>query len=321
MKPRMDAATIDRHAEMLANRVRKNDKKLRRGFERESVDVYRLYDRDIPEVRAVVDRYADHLVLAVYERTQTADAPHYGDALARAAGEALAIPAAHLHVKKRRTRPKAGARYERLEERETRIEVRERALRFLVNLDDYVDTGLFGDHRETRRMIGEQSGGLRVLNLFGYTGTFTCWAAHGGAARTVTVEANPRYVAWTRDNLELNGLDDPKHELVTGDVGPFIDGAAAASFDLVIVDPPSFSTRFGAGDFDVQRDHRALLTRVARVVAPGGRALFSTNHQRFEPWIEGLPFARVEEITERTVPVDYRNRTVHRAFWLEAPES
>lgn len=309
--------TLARHAELLANRVRKNERKLHKAFEREGVGAYRLFDRDIPEVRAVVDRYEDHLVLGVYRRVQTDSIPGYAEGLARAAGEAIAIAPAHLHVKARRTRPKDGPRYGRLAQEGARIVVRERALRFWVNLDDYLDTGLFADHRDTRRMVAGWSRGARVLNLFGYTGAFTCAAAQGGAGRTVTVEANPRYVEWARDNLALNGLASDAHALVTADVGAWLEGAPRAAFELAIVDPPSFSTRFGGRDLDVVRDHPALLSRVAPLLAPGGRVLFSTNHQRFAPRFEELAgYAAIEEITERTVPHDYRNRQIHRAFLL-----
>jgi len=312
----VDDVTVDKHAELLANRVRKAHRKLRKAFEREGVGGYRLYDWDIPEVRAVVDRYEDHLVVGEYTRQQTEDVPDYPERLAAAVGEALGVPPEHLHARRRQTRPVAGDRYRRLGREGARIEVRERALKFWVHLDDYLDTGLFNDHRDTRAMIGDQSDGARVLNLFGYTGTFTCWAAHGGAKRTVTVDTSGPYLQWARDNLRLNGLDDPRHETVKADVAEWIASAEPGSFDLAIVDPPSFSTRFGARDFDVTRDHPELLARVHRLIAPGGRVLFSTNHQRFEPRLDGLLYRAIEEITEQTVPRDYRNRTIHRAWIL-----
>jgi 23S rRNA G2069 N7-methylase RlmK/C1962 C5-methylase RlmI len=310
---------VARHAELLANRVKKNHRKLHKAFERERVGAYRLYDWDIPEVRAVVDWVEGHLVVAEYERTQTADVEDYVGALARAAGVALGVPEAKLHTKQRRTQPKEGPRYPRLGEGGPRLKVRERQLTFWVNLDDYLDTGLFADHRDTRRMVGQRSRGKRVLNLFGYTGTFTCWAAHGEAEHTVTVDSSERYIAWAKDNLELNELWDPRrHELVVSDVEHYLARAAREDlrFDIIIVDPPSTSTRYGARDFDVLRDHPALLAALRHRVADGGWVLFSTNHQRFEPRLEGLPYASVEEITERTVPRDYRNRTIHRAFEL-----
>lgn len=306
---------VTRHAEFLANRVRKNDRKLRKAFERESIDAYRLYDWDIPEVRAVVDRYADHLVVAEYERAQTRNVVGYLESLGAAAAEALGVDPANVHLKRRHTRPREGPRYAREGDRGARIEVRERSLRFLVNLDDYLDTGLFSDHRETRRMVAGWSDGARVLNLFGYTGTFTAWAAHGGARETVTVDLSSPYSTWAEDNLALNGLSGEQHRFVARDVHSYL-ASAPAPFDLVIVDPPSFSTLFGERDFDVLRDHADLLTSIRPLVRPGGRVLFSSNHQRFEPRLDVVPYERIEEITERTVPRDYRNRRIHRAFLL-----
>lgn len=311
------AMDVARHAEMLGNRVRKNHRRLRKRFAREQVDVYRLYDRDIPEVRAVVDRYGEHLVVGVYERQQTAGEAGYLEALGAAAAEALGVPADKLHLRRRRTRPSGGARYERHGDTDARFAVREGPLRFWVNLDDYLDTGLFSDHRPARRWLSERVDGKRVLNLFAYTGAFTVWAAHGGAAATTTVDASGRYLDWARDNLALNELDGPAHRTVRSDVGRFLEHESGP-YDVVICDPPSFSTRYGDGDFDVLRDQRALLRQVRGLVADDGWVLFSSNHQRFEPQLDGLGFSRVEEITEWSVPDDYRNRRAHRAFVLYA---
>jgi 23S rRNA G2069 N7-methylase RlmK/C1962 C5-methylase RlmI len=308
----MDAA---RHAEMLANRVRKAFRRLQPVFERRAIGAFRLYDRDIPEVRATVDWYEGHLVVAEYARRQTDEIPGYVETLARAAAAALDVPPGNIHVRRRRTRPAAGERYGRLGTSGRFLEVREGALRFRVNLDDYLDTGLFPDHRETRARVGAESGGKRFLNLFGYTGTFTCAAAAGGARSATTVDRSENYLRWTRDNLELNGLWGPRHRLVASDADPFLESAARgeARWDLCVVDPPSFSTGRGAPAFDVQRDHRALLEKALAVLAPRGVLYFSTNHQRFEPELDGLP-GEVREITEATVPIDYRNRRVHRCW-------
>lgn len=306
---------------MLGDRLRKNFRKLQPAFAARGIEVFRLYDRDIPEVRAVVDWYAGHAVLGEYERAQTA-AEEYRSALARAVAEALALPPERVHVKARRTRPAQGERYQRLARKGERLVVREGDLRFWVNLDDYLDTGLFADHRRTRELVRAQSAGARFLNLFAYTGSFTCAAALGAAAATTSVDASAPYLAWARDNLELNvgrtGLE--RHEWIRDDARAFLDRAAREGrrYTLGVIDPPSFSTR-DSGSFDVQRDHPALLAQALRVFSPGGVLWFSTNHQRFTPRLEGLPAASVEETTARTVPPDYRNRQVHRSFRLVAP--
>jgi 23S rRNA G2069 N7-methylase RlmK/C1962 C5-methylase RlmI len=195
--------------------------------------------------------------------------------------------------------------------------VREGTLRFLVNLDDFLDVGLFPDHRETRAKVAAEARGKSFLNLFGYTGSFTCAAARGGAVRSTTVDTSSTYLEWARDNLALNGLAGPQHELTRLDAREFLRRArlSGKTFDLAFVDPPSFSTKGLEGaDFDVQRDHRALLDETLAVVAEGGALWFSTNHQRFTPALDGL---RATEKTRETVPVDYRNEHVHRCWRIE----
>src|SRR2546423_3600212 len=236
---------------MLANRVRKNFRRLHRSFERDGVGAFRVYDWDVPEIRATVDWYEGHLVVAEYERAQTSESPGWLEAMGAAAASALEVPPERVHLKRRRTRPAQGPRYGRLGRTEERIAVREHGLRFWVNLDDFIDTGLFPDHRQTRARIRAEALGSEFLNLFGYTGAFTCAAAAGGARRTVTVDTSPAYLAWARDNLQLNGLDAADHELLRTDAREFL-ARAGRRFTLCILDPPSFSTRTGARPFDVQ---------------------------------------------------------------------
>jgi 23S rRNA G2069 N7-methylase RlmK/C1962 C5-methylase RlmI len=300
---------IPRQGEMLANRVRKNFRRLHRAFEREGVGAFRVYDWDVPEIRAAVDWYESHLVVAEYERAQTRESPGWLEAMGGAAAAALDVPQERVHLKRRRTRPATGQRYERLGRAGQRLAVRERGLRFSVNLDDFIDTGLFADHRDTRGRIRAEADGAEFLNLFGYTGTFTCAAAAGGARRTVTVDTSEAYLAWARENLQLNGLASDRHELVREDARDFL-ARSGRRFSLCVLDPPSFSTRTGAPPFDVQRDHRALIESALATLLPGGVLYFSTNHQRFEPRLEGL---RASEITRETAPPDYR-RTPHRSF-------
>ena len=298
-----------RQAELLANRVRKNFRRLHRPFEREGVGAFRVYDWDVPEIRAAVDWYEGHLVVAEYERAQTRELPGWLEAMGTAAAAALEVPEGRVHLKTRRTRPARGQRYQRLGRGGQRIAVRERGLRFRVNLDDFIDTGLFPDHRETRARVRADAEGAEFLNLFGYTGSFTCAAAAGGARRTVTVDTSEAYLAWARENLELNGLASERHELVRGDARDFL-ARAGRRFSLCVLDPPSFSTRAGAPPFDVQRDHRKLIESALATLLPGGVLYFSTNHQRFEPRLDGL---RATEITGETAPPDYR-RPPHRSF-------
>ena len=285
---------------MLANRVHKTFRRLHPGFERQRIGVFRLYDRDIPEIRAAIDWYEGHLVVAEYEREQTRGAPFLAT-MARAAGEALSVPAERIHLKVRRS----GEKYARLSRHGARIVVRERDLRFGVNLDDYIDTGLFADHRDTRVRVREEARGASFLNLFAYTGSFTCAAAKGGARETTSVDGSRTYLDWARDNLALNGQSG---ELLRAPVEDFLRGAGARRWTLCVLDPPSHSDH-GGRVFDVLRDHRALIDRVLEVLAPQGVLWFATSHQRFVPALAGLRYTE-----EDTVPPDYRNRAVHRAF-------
>jgi len=293
---------LEEQARMLANRVRKNFRRLHPRFEARRIGAFRLYDRDIPEIRAAVDWYEGHLVIAEYARQQTEGIP-WLEAMAGAVADALEVPKERVHLKRRR----AGEAYPRLARRNQRIPVREGDLRFLVNLDDYIDTGLFADHRETRERVRAEARGQRFLNLFAYTGSFTCAAAQGGAMETTSVDASQTYLDWARDNLAENGLLSAAHALVRAEVGAFLRDAGSRRFTLCVLDPPSWSDR--ETSFDVQRDHRELIERTLEVLEPAGVLWFSTNHQRFVPRLEGLRFTE-----EQTVPEDYRNRTAHRAF-------
>jgi len=291
---------LDEQAAMLANRLRKNFRRLHPRFERQGIGAFRLYDRDIPEIRAAVDWYEGHVVLAEYAREQTSGLP-WLQTMARAAAEALSVPPDRIHLKSRHS----GEKYARLARIGERIEVRERDLRFLVNLDDYIDTGLFADHRETRARVKAEARGAIFLNLFAYTGSFTCAAAAGGAKQTTSVDASRAYLDWAADNLALNQLSG---ELVRSGVDEFLNGLGSRRWTLCVLDPPSFSD-FGAKSLDVQRDHRSLIERTLAALAPGGVLWFATNHQRFKPALEGLRYTE-----EDTIPEDYRNRAVHQAF-------
>jgi 23S rRNA G2069 N7-methylase RlmK/C1962 C5-methylase RlmI len=304
---------IERQAAMLANRVRKNFRRLHPAFERRGVGAFRVYDWDVPEIRATIDWYEGHLVVAEYARRQTDAEPRWLPEIGRAAAEALGVEPGRVHLRRRRTRPESGERYSRLSNEGARIEVRESGLRFIANLTDYLDTGLFPDHRDTRARVRAESAGASFLNLFGYTGTFTCAAAAGGARESVTVDASPTYLRWAEDNLRLNGLSGA-HELAALDVRDYLR-ETKRRFTLCVLDPPSFSTRAGSASLDVQRDHPALVGAALEVLEPGGVLYFSTNHQRFEPRLDRVSASEVREITDETAPADYRH-TPHRCFRL-----
>jgi len=315
-RPYMTPEKLEYHARLLSNRIRKRFRHLSKRFRKQNIDCFRLYDWDIVEIRAVIDWYKGHAVIAEYERTQTG--PLWLPRMARAVAETLNIPQKHVHQRIRRTRTKDDSpRYTRLGRSNKGFMVNERDLKFWVNVDDYLDTGLFSDHRDTRMMIRDMAKGQDFLNLYAYTGTFTCAAAAGGAQSTVTVDRSASYLNWAKKNMKLNGLPGPQHGFIKSDTSFFLERAASKKkrFSLCFVDPPSFSgDKMRDKGFDVNRDHPQLLKDVLKIMKPGGIVFFSTNHQRFQPKFDGLYVNDLAEITSQTIPEDYRNKQIHRLW-------
>jgi 23S rRNA (guanine2445-N2)-methyltransferase / 23S rRNA (guanine2069-N7)-methyltransferase len=186
----------------------------------------------------------------------------------------------------------------------------------LVNLADYVDTGLFLDHRITRQMVRDQAAGKNVLNLFAYTGSFTVYAAAGGAKRTVSVDLSRAYLDWAWQNMRLNGFDGHEHSFIASDVDEFVrNHAAGEMYDLVVFDPPTFSnSKRTERDWNVQTDAIPLLIQLLPLVRKGGVIYFSSNFRRFKFDPESIPASQVHEISKQTVPEDFRNRRIHRCW-------
>ena len=292
-------------ARMLANKVKKKYKHLRKRYARQNLEVFRLYDWDIPEIRAVVDWYAGHLVVGEYSRKQSTK--EWLPMMGKAVADILGIHRDKLHLKIRKTGVKEGTRYRRFAHVNKKIAMAERDLKFLINPTDYVDTGLFSDHRNTRAMVRERMKGKSFLNLYCYTGAFTCYAASGGAAKTVSVDRSETAIAWAKENLELNGLSGPNHIFIQKDTLDFLNDKKMAhnEFDLAVVDPPSYSTtRITGNHFDIARDHPGMLNAVFEKMKSGATVFFSTNHQNFELKTEPLTVSDISEITKKTIPED-----------------
>lgn len=309
------------HGRMLANRIRKNRRRLRNWLRSEGVSCYRLYDRDIPEIPLAVDDYEGHLHIAEYARPHGRDeAGHtvWLTGLCEVLGSELGVAADRIHLK-RRERQRGRQQYERVGQEKRSLIVNEGGHRFAINLTDYLDTGLFLDHRTTRRLVAEEAAGRHMLNLFAYTGAFTIYAGAAGARSTTTIDMSASYLSRAAENLKLNGLDGREHRLERADVRRWLAEAAGsgARYDLVVLDPPTFSNSARTDrDFDLQRDQVALLQAVRRLLATGGIVWFSTNFRGFkldEGSVEGF---EAVEMSERTVPADFRNRRVHRSWRL-----
>jgi 23S rRNA (guanine2445-N2)-methyltransferase / 23S rRNA (guanine2069-N7)-methyltransferase len=313
-------------AQMFANRLRKNLKAARDWARREGVDCYRIYDADMPEYSFAIDWYSDGgdqswVVVQEYAPPRTVDV-----AAARmrrrevfaTLPEVLSVSRESIFFRERRPQ-KGTSQYEKVaEEREYHV-VRENGYRFYVNFQDYLDTGLFLDHRITRRKVGELARGKRFLNLFAYTGTATVHAAGGGADASTTVDMSRTYTEWARRNLALNGLADSRHEFVQADVLTWLQNQPGGNrYDLMFIDPPTHSrSKRLEEDFDVQRDHRKLLSLAAKLLAPDGAIVFSNNYTRFKLDSEIAELFHVEDWSERTIPWDFRrNPRIHRCYKL-----
>ena len=289
----------------------------------EGIECYRLYDADLPEYNVAVDRYADWVVIQEYAPPKTIDAQKARQRMLDVIAATIAVLgiAPNKLVLKTRERQKGKNQYQKMGEKGDFIEVGEYNARLWVNLTDYLDTGLFLDHRIARRMLGQMSKGKDFLNLFAYTGTATCYAADGGVEETVTVDLSNTYLDWAERNMRQNGFVGPQHHFVRDDVLAWIRDQRQTRnrWDLIFVDPPTFSnsSKMGRRTWDVQRDHVELLAGVSRLLAQGGHAIFSCNLRGFRPETRKLARAGVvlEDITAQTIPEDFaRNQKVHHCY-------
>ena len=311
-------------AELFHNRLAKRARHLRRWPGKRGITCFRIYDRDIPEIPLTVDRYEDYLHLVEFERPHSrsrAEHADWLDLMMKTAATTLGIAWTHVFLK-RKIPQRGKSQHPQLDDQRHEISVQEGGLRFLVNLSDYIDTGLFLDHRVTRSLVQQASPGTRFLNLFGYTGAFTVYAASGGAVETTTVDLSPTYLDWSRRNLKLNGFDTPQHTLVRADALEYVRGLRPEpTFDLAVVDPPTFSnSKRTASDWSIQRNYAELLNGVLRAMRPGSTVFFSTNFRRFKFDVESIAPAQAIEISKQTVPEDYRNRRIHRCWKIIVPE-
>lgn len=304
--------------EAFENRVRKRRRHLERWAKREHVSCYRVYDRDIPELAFALDLYGERALLQQYLRA--ADAPFdavFLENLCAAAARALELDPRFVTIKLRRKLNRREMQHEKTGERGQDIIVNEGDARFFVNLEAYLDTGLFLDHRTTRMLVRKEATGRRLLNLFCYTGSFTVHAAAGGASRSVSVDLSNTYLDWARRNFELNGMDLSRHVLERADVLAWLREAARRGerFGLIVLDPPAYSSsKKMEGVFDVQRDHVELLRATSAVLEPDGLLFFSTNLRGFKLDAERLEGLKFEDITSRTIPEDFRNQRIHQCW-------
>ena len=303
-----------------ANRLQKNIKKIEKWAKQQGLDAYRLYDADLPEYNLAVDRYADHIVVQEYAAPKNIDENKARQRLLDAVNATLNVTGIETNklILKVRQKQKGTNQYEKLANKGEYFYVNEYGAKLWVNLTDYLDTGLFLDHRLTRKMLGEMAQGKDFLNLFAYTGSATVHAALGKAKSTTTVDMSNTYLNWAEQNLLLNDIEGKQHKLIQADCLQWLE-QCDRQFDLIFVDPPTFSNSKRMEDsWDVQRDHIKLMTNLKRILRPNGTIVFSNNKRGFK-----MDFAKLEElglsaveISHKTLPLDFeRNKQIHNC-WL-----
>ena len=300
-------ATID-----LTNRLKKRYKHLAKWAGRNTITCYRLYDRDLTDFPLIIDYYDGHAIAWVMKETDTQD-------LKYAISEGLGIAADHVILKDRSAQIGLTGQHQKVNTAPQLKLVQEGGLTFEINLTNYLDIGLFLDHRKTREKIKTLSKGKRILNLFAYTGSFTCYAIDGGATSSTTVDMNPNYAHWVKRNFELNHIHTGKdHQIVTEDCFSFLrDHQKAQKYDIIICDPPTFSNskRMEMKSFSVDRDYPILLNLCLNILSPDGVILFSNNSRQFKmDTTQLLHKVTIQEITHQTISEDFKDSKSHRAW-------
>ncbi|THA16005.1 bifunctional 23S rRNA (guanine(2069)-N(7))-methyltransferase RlmK/23S rRNA (guanine(2445)-N(2))-methyltransferase RlmL [Rodentibacter pneumotropicus] len=303
-----------------ANRLQKNIKKIEKWAKQQGLDAYRLYDADLPEYNLAVDRYADHIVVQEYAAPKNIDENKARQRLLDTVTATLNVTGVETNklILKVRQKQKGTNQYEKLANKGEYFYVNEYGAQLWVNLTDYLDTGLFLDHRLTRKMVGELAKGKDFLNLFAYTGSATVHAALGGAKSTTTVDMSNTYLNWAEQNLILNDLEGKQHQLIQADCLQWLE-KCDRQFDLIFVDPPTFSnSKRMETNWDVQRDHIKLMGNLKRILRQGGTIVFSNNKRGFKMDFAGLEALGLSavEISHKTLPLDFeRNKQIHNC-WL-----
>jgi 23S rRNA (cytosine1962-C5)-methyltransferase len=306
-------------ATMFRNRLGKVFRHVSKSARKQAVSCYRIYDHDLPEFPLCIEKYEDWLYVAEYRRNHKMEEAEHESWLADCKNiiiEITGLPAASIVLRTRQRKSNRQDQYQKLDDGRRFILANENGLKFKINLTDYLDTGLFLDHRITRSLIRDSSKGKNVLNLFCYTGSFSVYAAAGEAAEVVSVDLSKTYLKWALENMELNELyDASRHLYLHEDAKQYLHKLPAEYFDLVIMDPPTFSNSKRMEDFlDIQRDHPKLINQAVASMKQGGTLYFSTNFSRFQMQEEYLSGCTVKDITRLTTPFDFQGKLKRFCF-------
>ncbi|MFN5376288.1 MAG: class I SAM-dependent methyltransferase [Chitinophagaceae bacterium] len=302
---------------MFDNRLKKVFRILSKQAKQQGVTCYRLYDRDLPEFPLIIDMYEDEVLVTEYRSSHRLSEEEYerwfNDSL-EVVQHVLGKDPLKIHIKERKRKESRQDQYQKTDNQQQHIEVREGGLKFLVNLTDFLDTGLFIDHRITRGMVAKQSAGKRVLNLFCYTGSFSVYAAQGGASEVVSVDLSNTYLDWAQKNMQLNHFNEQNFSYVKADVLQWLPKVPNEYFDLIVLDPPTFSNSKMMKDvFDIQEMHVDLINQCISKLKEDGVLYFSTNARKFEMNIEEIK-GQVENITTATIPFDFKGKLLRWCY-------
>jgi len=298
---------------MFTNRLQKVYKHRHKQAVRQGITCYRVYDHDLPEFPFCIELYEDKVYLAEYLRRHgMTDEEHEAwlEACVAVIADLLQVKDENIYIKQRRRKANRQEQYEKVDDKKEFFTVLENGHKFLVNLTDYLDTGLFLDHRITRQMVQKECDGKRVLNLFAYTGSFSVYAAAGKAKSVTTVDLSKTYLTWAEDNFAINLLkDEANFQFVHADVKQYLKTLEPNSFDLVVMDPPTFSNSKRMKDIlDIQRDHVELLNDVLAATVTGGTVYFSTNYTKFIIDTAAINATDIRDITKATTPFDFEGK-------------
>ena len=306
---------------MFRNRLTKVSRHIGRQAKKMGISCYRVYDHDLPEFPFCIEFYGDKLYVAEYKRHHGMNEEEHDEWMKQsleAISEILNVVKENIFLKLRQRKPGRLGQYQKSDTTVQEFIVEENGLKFIINPGEYLDTGLFLDHRITRQMIREQSDEKKVLNLFAYTGSFSVYAAAGGAEEVVTVDLSKTYLDWAKRNMLLNGFSDTeKYKFQHADVKQYINNLPADYFDLIIMDPPTFSNSKRMDDFlDIQRDHVELINNCMKTVKPGGTLYFSTNFKKFVLDKENIKAQSIKDITKATTAFDFEGKLFRLCYCI-----
>lgn len=307
---------------MFRNRLTKVFRHLGKQAKRQGIACFRVYDHDLPEFPFCIEFYGENLYVAEYKRQHGMEEEEHDEWMEQSLSvisEVLAVEKENIFLKLRQRKPGRLGQYQKYDEVQHEFEVEENGLKFIVNLSDYLDTGLFLDHRITRQWVREQSAGKKVLNLFAYTGSFSVYAAAGGATEVVTVDLSKTYLSWAEKNMQLNGFkDDTAYSFIHADVKSYLKKLPFAYFDIIVMDPPTFSNSKRMDDIlDIQRDHAELINDCLQALKQGGVLYFSTNSRKFILDNTSIHSGEIKDVTKATTPFDFDGKLFRWCYRIE----